>query len=212
MAKQKAELTDPVETGANAEKERAELGALDIKTAKKGGLSFKPIPPDRARITRPFDGYPLRKLEIGEIKTSPTFIIALNPTVPVFQDPSNRSVKTKAGMEKIQTHHSRVIRDRETKENTIVVFDRIIEADGREFQCAIVPSHNVRAQICFLYNPQKNRIEVDRRYLLLDSEQDSRLKRVFEQVINPKLNMERDAAFISGESTEDKGEAEPVQE
>ena len=44
------------------------------------------------------------------------------------------------------------------------------------------------------------RIEVDPNYLFLDLEQNQRLKRVFEQIINPKLKLEREAAFISGES------------
>jgi hypothetical protein len=205
-------LIDPVQTEGREIQEKAELGVLDIK--KADGLTFKPIPPERARITRPFDGYPLgsKKIKFGEIDTFTTYIVALNPTVQVFQDPSNRKVKTKRGMVQVKNYHSRVIRDRETKENIHVPFDRDIEVDGRTYQCAIIMSHNVRAQVCFAYDPQKNRIVVDNRYLLLDSEQDSRLKRVFEQVVNPNIKMEREAAFISGESKEDSGGVEPVQE
>jgi len=203
----RANLVDPVAKGGE-QQERSELGALDIK--KVDGLTFKPIPPERARISKPFDGYPIgsKKLEFGKVDTFTTYIVALNPTIHVIQDPSNRKVKTKAGMVQVHNYHSRVIRDRETKENILCMFDRDIEVDGRTYQCAIIPSHNVRAQVCFAYDPQKNRIVVDSRYLLLDSEQDSRLKRVFEQVINPNIRMEREAAFISGESKEDAGEAE----
>ena len=203
-------LVDPVAKGSGEKQEAAELGALDIK--KAGGLTFRPIPPERARVSRPFDGYPLKKLRFGEVDTYTTHIVALNPTVQVFQDPSNRKVKTKTGMVQVKNYHSRVIRDQETRENIHVPFDRDIEVDGRAYQCAIIASHNVRAQVCFAYDPQKNRIVVDNRYLLLDSEQDSRLKRVFEQVINPNIKMEREAAFISGESKEDAGEAELAQE
>ena len=205
MARAKAKLVDPV-AKSGEKQEAAELGALDIK--KAGGLTFKPIPPERARVSRPFDGYPLKKLKFGEVDTFTTYIVALNPTIQVVQDPSNRKVKTKTGMKQVHNYHSRFIRDRETKSNTICMFDRDIEVDGRMYQCAIVPSHNVRAQICFAFDAQKNRIVVDNRYLLLDSEQDNRLKRVFEQVINPNIKMEREAAFISGESKEDAGEAE----
>jgi hypothetical protein len=211
-----AKLTDPVETGKSA-RDDEELAALGIDKAGAAagdgeGLAFKPIPPERARITRPFDGYPLKKFKFGEVETFTAFIVALNPTVPVPQDPANKKVRTKKGMVQVNTYHSRVIRDRETKENEQVRFDREITIGGSKFLCAIVPSHNVRAQICFKHDPQKNRVEVDRRYMLLDSEQAGRLKKVFDQVINPKLNMERDAKFIAGESTEDGGEAEPVQE
>jgi hypothetical protein len=201
----KARLIDPVSKG-NEKQEKAEMSSLDIK--KADGLSFKPIPPERARVSRPFDGYPLKKVKFGGVDTFTTYIVALNPTVPVPQDPNNRKVKTREGMKQINTYHSRVIRDRETRENIICVFDRDIEVDGRQYQCAIIQSHNARAQVCFNYDQQKNRIVVDSRYLLLDSEQDSRLKRVFEQVINPNIKMEREAAFISGESKEDAGEAE----
>jgi hypothetical protein len=179
---------------------------LDIK--KAGGLTFKPIPPERAKVSKPFDGYPLKKLKFGEVETFTTYIVALNPTVQVVQDPSNRKVKTQSGMVQVHNYHSRAMRDKETRENVQVMFDRNIEVEGRVYQCAIIPSHNVRAQVCFNFDTQKNRIVVDSRYLLLDSDQDSRLKRVFEQVINPNIKMEREAAFIAGESKEDAGEAE----
>lgn len=198
-------LVDPVAKGGE-QQEKDEMAGMDIK--KAGGLSFKPIPPERARVNRPFDGYPLKKIKFGEVDTFTTFIVALNPTVQVVQDPANRKVKTKNGMEQVRNYHSRVIRDRETRENIICVFDRDIEVEGRAYHCAIIQSHNVRAQVCFAFDPQKNRIVVDSRYLLLDSEQDSRLKRVFEQVINPNIKMEREAAFIAGESKTDTGETE----
>jgi len=198
----RAKLTDPV---AKAQ-DKAELGTLDIK--KADGFSFKPIAPERARVSRPFDGYPLKKIKFGQVDTFTTYIVALNPTIHVVQDPSNKKKKTQGGMVQIHNFHSRPIRDRETRENILCTFDREIEVDGRVYHCAIIPAHNVRAQVCFKFDTQKNRIVVDNRYLLLDSEQIGRLQRVFEQVINPNIKMEREAAFISGESEEDAGEAE----
>jgi hypothetical protein len=206
----KAKLIDPVARTAGAQQEASELDALDIKNA--GGLSFKPIPPERAKVSRPFDGYPLKKITFGEVETYTTYIVALNPTVQVIQDPANKKVRTPQGMVKVKNYHSRAIRDKETRDNILCMFDREIEVDGRVYQCAIIPSHNVRAQVCFFWDAKKNRIVVDNRYLLLDSDQDSRLKRVFEQVINPNIKMEREAAFISGESKEDTGGVEPLTE
>ncbi|TSA53377.1 MAG: hypothetical protein D4R45_05670 [Planctomycetaceae bacterium] len=214
-------LTDPVEDGKV--KKDNDLQALDMSNA---ALSFKPIPPERARITRPFDGYPIgsRKVTIGTYKNKKgkaqdlvipsTYIVALNPTVPVYQDPSNKKVKTKEGMVQIKTVHARVIRDRELNENIHVPFDREMTIGEQTYQYAVVSAHNVRAQICFKYDTTKKvpKIEVDRRYLLLDSEQISRLKQVFEQVINPRLRMEREAAFITGESETDTGGVEPITE
>ena len=219
----KAKLIDPVQQGAGAENEAGEFDSLNIAKAPTSeeantsedtasGLSFQTIPPERARITRPFDGYPLKKFKFNDIETYSTFIVALNPTVPVPQDPANRKVRTKKGMVQVQTHHSRVIRDRETKENTHVPFDRIIKIQGRDYQCAIVQSHNVRAQLAFKWDNQKNRIEVDHRYMLLDMDQVSRLKRTFEQVINPRVKMEREADFIAGRTSDDSGGVEPLTE
>jgi len=202
-------LTDPVDKGKAAALEAGEADSVDIRKTEPT-LNFKPIPPSSAQVSRPFDGYPLKSIEIGEIKTKTAFIIALNPTVQVPQDPNNRRIKTKSGMVKVQTYHSRFIRDRENRQNADVQFNIPVEVDGRTYQCAIVASHNVRAQIMYSFDNQKNRIVVDNRYLLLDSEQTSRLKRVFEQVINPNIKMEKEAAFISGESKADTGETEPL--
>jgi hypothetical protein len=166
-----------------------------------GELNFQPIPLKAARVSRPFDGYPMKKIKIGEADTYLAYVVALNPTVAVRLDPSNRKVKMKDGtFTQINNTHARFIRDYEEKENVEVVFDRIVEVGGKEYYCAIVPSHNVRAQLCFKYNDKAQRIEVDSNYLFLDLEQDQRLKRVFEQIINPKLQLEREAAFIAGES------------
>ena len=94
-----------------------------------------------------------------------------------------------------------------------MTFDRTITVKGQEYMYAYVPSHNVRAQLFFKFDNDKQRIIVDPNYMLLDSEQESRLKRVFEQIINPALKLEREASFISGESKDDTGGAvEPLKE
>ena len=172
-----------------------------------GELNFQPIPLKAARVSRPFDGYPMKRVTIGGTETYLAYVVALNPTVPVRLDPSNRKVKMKDGtFEQVKNTHARFIRDYEENENTEVVFDRIMEIGGKDYYCAIVPSHNVRAQLCFKYEDKNKRILVDSNYLFLDVEQNQRLKRVFEQIINPLLKLEREAAFISGESTQDAGE------
>jgi len=181
-------------------------GKLDEALKGIGELNFQPIPLAAARVSRPFDGYPMKKVTIGGAETYLAYVVALNPTVAVRLDPSNRKVKTKDGtFEQVKNTHARFVRDYEENENTEVVFDRIVEVGGKEFYCAIVPSHNVRAQLCFKYDDKGKRILVDSNYLFLDTAQDQRLKRVFEQIINPKLQLEREAAFIAGESTQDTG-------
>lgn len=201
-----AKLKDPV---AGAVEESA------IKTVVDDDLEPKAVRPSAARVTNPFDGYPFKKkIKVGEYvdpedrkkkdsMISASFIVILNPTVQVRQDKSNT---------KYPNYHSRAIRDYEERDNTIIVFDRKMEIKGKTYLYAVVPSHNVRAQLFFKYDNNKQRIEVVSDYLLLDTEQESRLRRVFEQVINPKLKIEREASFISGESKVDTGEGEPLTE
>jgi hypothetical protein len=200
----RGELRDPVQSDQSALAEE-EMESLDMKKADQ--VSFKPIPLDAAKTRRPFDGYPLKKFTFGKVNTYESYIVAINPSIPIYQDPANKRVKQRNGtMKKVLTRHSRVIRDREINENLIIVFDRDIESNGVNYQCAIVESHNVRAQICFAYDANRKRITVDPRYELLDTEQRGRLRQVYEQVINPKIKMEKQAAFITGETEEDSGE------
>ena len=195
-----AKKKDPVSAGED--KGAAGMKGIPMHGQGKGQeLNFQPIPLKAARISRPFDGYPMKKVMIGGADTFLAYVVALNPTVPVRLDPSNRKVKAKDGFfVQVKNTHARFIKDYEENENTEVVFDRIVEVGGKEYYCAIVPSHNVRAQLCYKYNDKAQRVEVDPNYLFLDLEQDQRLKRVFEQIINPKLKLEREAAFIAGES------------
>lgn len=193
---QKEKLIDPV---------NEETGELNIGTLSMDNLEFKAVPVEAAKIVRPFDGYPFpKKIKFGTGEVCQTFIVALNPTILVQQDPNNKK--------KIKTYHSRFIRDREVGDNIEVVFDREIKMKGVTYFCAVVPSHVVRSQIIFNYNNKTKRTEVDPRYMLIDLNQTSRLRQVFLQVINPNLKMERQAAFISGESNVDAGETEPLTE
>jgi len=198
-----AKLKDPV---AGEKKEGAAIKNLE-------DFEFKSVRPEAARTVRPFDGYPLKKVKIDGKGMIASYIVALNPTFQVRQDPSNKKVKTKDGLVQIKNYHSPFIRDYEEQENTIVTFDRIITVKGQEYMYAYVPSHNVRAQLFFKFDNVKQRIIVDSNYMLLDSDQESRLKRVYEQIINPALKLEREASFISGESKDDTGGAvEPLTE
>jgi hypothetical protein len=200
-----AKLKDPVRQ--QGEDVKGEMKTVD-------DFVFTPVKPEAARVTRPFDGYPLKKkIKIGETKDkhdkvkdvmiSATYLVALNPTIQVRQDPSNRKTKN---------YHSRMIRDYEEQDNIVVVFDRVMEIKGQKYFYAIVPQHYVRAQLIFKYDNNKQRVEVDPNYLLMDGDQDQRLKRVFEMMINPKLKVERESAFIAGESQKDGGESEPLTE
>lgn len=198
-----AQTDAPTEAPTGAAGGKKSRGA---KAQKSDGFDFQPIPAGAARVSRPFDGYPMKKVKIGEAETYAAYVVALNPTVAVRQDPANGRVKQKDGtFEQVRNYHSRFIRDFETGDNNEVVFDRVVNIGGRDYFCAIVPSHNVRAQLCYRYNNDRRRVEVDSGYLFLDTAQDQRLKRVFEQLINPKLRLEREASFISGESDEDSG-------
>jgi hypothetical protein len=184
------------------------------------GLSlddFKSIPSTAARFVHPFEGYPLGALlDVGKAKVSSTFIVALHPSNNVFQDPSGKNVvvpvhddkgrKTGERTTTIMGYHSRMLPDYEVGgRNTEIVFDRTITfPDGRKLEnCAIVPSHSLRAQIMFkIGDAKKGNTEVDKRYVWADQKQVGRLRRVWNAIIKPSLKAERDAQAISGESLE----------
>jgi len=115
----------------------------------------------------------------------------------------------KTGKEKIvniNSVHNRCVVDYENGGiNIDVCFDRVIElGDGKKLErVAFVKSHSARAQIMFKLDRNGDKIQVDNRYLLLDTDQSSRLRRVFEMIVNPKIKKERLARAISGESDED---------
>ena len=173
---------------------------------------FKPIPPETARSSHPFEGYPLGpKIAIGEGMISSTFIVGLNPKVYVHQDPSGKgiSIPTKVGKAKVEritdiaTFHSRFVRDYEAGDvNKEFVFDRTVKLKDGSVNCSVVDSHTARAQKCFKIEPKSGKVMVDDRYLLLDSKQRNLLRRTFNMIHMPIARIERLSKVITGESDE----------
>jgi len=212
-------LQDPVEkkteTRKAAEAEDGVKGFTELTEA-----DFKAVPVTAARGGHPFDGYPIKdKVKMGSMgkgtdklfEVSKTFVVALHPQIFIFQDPSGNSVTvtdTKTKSEKIVTLNTYYSTTRidygKGKQNIDIVFDRKIPLMGGRFMenCAYVPSHYVRAQLMFLYDDKQSRIRPDNRFVFLDRDQRSRLLRLFQMIINPKIKVERLSMAISGDSQE----------
>jgi len=179
------------------------------------------VTPAAARATDPFLNYPFKWVPLLDGKGkppvnrdgTPSLVNGKAPQVcvshivlhnhladNVVQDPSNRGKRT--------NYHSRGIRDEVERTNVDIVFDRPFKTAKGVFYGAIVPQHNLRAQLIFNYNTKsaEPRVEVDKRYLLLDTDQVGRLRTVFYQIINPRIRQEKQASFITGETTTDPGE------
>lgn len=213
---------DPVENKVREKEESKqfdEMRTLDI--ANLSLEDFKPLDQKTAVSSHPFDGYPTKMVKVGtymvkgkekDLMRPRHSVIALNPKEVVFKDPSGNKqsvTNRKTGESKIvdiHAPHNRCVVDYENGgSNNDICFDRdIITDDGKVLsRCAFVLSHSARAQIMFKLDQKGERILVDRRYLLLDSGQGKRLRRVFEMIINPKIKTERLARAISGESEDD---------
>ncbi len=203
------------------EKQEKERVLDDVQSFDINNLTisdFKAVPPRQARMVHPFDGYPAKdKIEVGrnrskhKIMESATHIVGLSLFAIPPQDISGRGVsiidsKTKEERRvDLKTYHSRVI-PTGPHNNEDVVFDRqLVLKDGNKLYYAIVRNHATRAQLIFHYDSKNGRVEVDKRYLLLDDDQSSRLRALFHQIINPKLRRERMAQEVAGEieSTEE---------
>lgn len=206
MARRIDNLVDPVAEGQaknEAQEQEAEIKAMSIE-----GLSledFQPVPVTAARQPHPFEGYPQQKIQIGthkekgkEVPTivSKTHIIALRPQEYVHQDPAGLNVSlTVGGRETFvdyKTAHSRIVRDQDGR-STIVVFDRdIVLANGKTMsRCTLCSDHTARAQIMFGIDKKTGKITVDRRYVLADTEQVGRLRRMFEMYHYQQTQSER---------------------
>ena len=200
----KTKIIDPVDKD---KKEREESDDVkQLKTFDIANLTmadFEAVQTTVARTPHPFDGYPYPKGKEA------TFIVGLNPTKHIPQDPSGRNlsvmVKGKEKRVNIETTHNRLIPDLDAGGiNVDVVFDRKMElADGNTLYYSIVPSHSVRAQLVFYYDARAERIKVNPDYLLIDTAQAKRLRRLYEIIINPKLKKEQMSAYISGERQEE---------
>ena len=216
------QLKDPVDKRTkDIQENKAEEEMRSFDISKLSLEDFKPLTQRDARSPHPFDGYPAKMVKVGEYldpkdrrKTRdlmmPRYaVVALNPKEVVFQDPSgkNQSVRDgKTNDEKIvniYAPHNRCVVDYENGGyNTDICFDRSITlSDGRVIdRVAFIPSHSARAQIMYKLDRTGERIQIDSRYLLLDVEQSSRLRRVFEMIVNPKIKNEHLARWVSGES------------
>ncbi len=207
MAKEeKGKLVDPVtESQALSEQEEQAQEAFNMNALSLE--DFQPVPVTAARQPHPFEGYPQPKVQLGVFKPrgrakdeplmiSKTWIIALNPKEFVYQDPSGKGVSIlSGGAEKIvnlKTYHNRIVRD-QMGQNVNVVFDRDIAlADGKTLErVAICPDHTARAQIMFTVDKKTGKINVDRRYVLADIGQVSRLRRLFEMFHYQQTQSER---------------------
>ena len=223
-------LKDPADAGKE-KKIKAEIEdkerSLDISSLKFE--DFKTVPSTAARTPHPFEGYPEKKIIVGEYKDiepklpngkknphfgkirdlilNLTHLVGLNPTVDVFQDSSGQGITIgdpKKGNERvvnIASSHNRVVSYQGKAWNA--VFDReAIFKDGRKLLYSIIPDPIYRSQIIYFYNAKTERIEVNKNYLLPDPDQKSKLRQVFQLLINPRLRVERLASAISGESEE----------
>lgn len=215
----KMEFVDPVETEEKTAEENKELEhVFDISNLKIS--DFKSVQLKDARSRHPFDGYPEKKVQIGTYKENPNnpkskdlpLIINLTHILvykeEVKQDKSGERVSL--GFPEMRNNEGKIIRPNTQKEGTIItahnrrakdyesggidfdaVFDRTINlADGLIHRACFIPSPSVRAQIVFKYNSKTERIEHDSRYLMADPDQVSRLRRVFEMIINPRIRLE----------------------
>lgn len=216
-------LKDPVAKKASEIQEKQdteELKTFDISNLKLE--DFQPLHQRASSAPHPFDGYPGNMVKVGESQKGPNpksrkdvmmpafAVVALNPKEAVFEDPSGaRQSIMEAGRERmvnIYAPHNRCVVDYEGGGvNTDICFDRTIELeDGKSLaRCAFIKSHSARAQVMFKLDIKGERIQIDNRYLLLDVGQASRLRRVFEMIVNPKIKNERLARAISGESDEE---------
>lgn len=137
------------------------------------------------------------------LEVSPTFIVGLNPH---FQPPQDRAglrvsiTNDKTKKEEIKTlgtYHSRILRTG-SDSNEDIVFDRVMEIEGRPLYYAVVKSHNLRAQLVYAWDGK--RFKVDDRYLLLDTGQKSRLLQVANILIRPNVQAEKFADMVAGDS------------
>lgn len=175
------------------------------------------IQEDHVRTPHPFSGYPVKKsVSLDKAKISKTFIVLLNPTFEQVEDPSNRSVSifkdrngtpgqggkpganTVEKIVKLKTPHTRCVPNR-FGVNRTVVFDRDVlvrtskNAPPRIYQGAVVREHSVRAQLMFYFDPDRKRTRVDKRYKLVDIDQQKRLLRLFESLHYQQTKAEHNA-------------------
>ena len=196
---------DPADKGKEHRDEKAieeQEKSLDIEGLKFD--AFRPVPQSSARVPAPFEGYPDRKVKIGthvpqgkkrpvDVMINLSWIVGLNPTVDVFQDPSGLDVlvgdprKNNEKRLNIPSSHNRTVsyNHRAFK----AVFDRpFTDEEGRTVMICVIPDPIYRCQIIYYFDGE--RIKVDTRYLLPDMNQKGPLRRTFQMIINPRLKLE----------------------
>lgn len=186
---------------------------------------FKSIPKRSARVPAAFEGYPAKIMTIVErqedvkgnessveLTVNATHLISMSPTFSVEQDISGEGIpiqnkdKEVLRVATIETTHNRIVSYRGNAVN--VVFDRKMEVDMGNgnvqiMRYAVVPNPIHRAMICYFWDAKKEAMDVDPRYMLVDGDQVGRLRRVFMDIQNPKLHLERrmDEVFYGGTDT-----------
>jgi hypothetical protein len=208
-------VIDPVDKGRSekeAIKQAVKDQTLSVENMLKGVTleDLRPIPRKYSKAIHPFDGYPLKYATLDGQRVCLTHIVVYDNQKDVFQDPSgvNQSIVGRDGKERRMTLKSppnRTVMDYDMGgKNTHVIFDRELTlSDGKVVQwVAFVPSHSVRAQLCFNYDSKNDRVDPSKDYFLFDLDQSARLRRIMDNILKPQRKAERDAKAISGESQE----------
>ncbi len=203
--KGKSVLIDPLETRGTKEL----LGGKKEEVQGVKSTSFAPVKQKVASgASDPFVGYPMEKIEVSgvvdtktgkPIEQYATYIVGLTPSAIPVQDRSGKGVTTVRSHKKvdIESSHSRIVKDALGR-NFEIVFDRDFETeDGKTLKFALIPNHLMRAQCIFKII--KGKVRVDTRYVLLDTEQASRLRTLFSRFNYQELKHERDAKAFDSE-------------
>lgn len=198
-------LQDPADAGKERREEaEAKKGEGQVSFDRLKLSDFKAVPKRAARTPHPFEGYPEKKMKIGTYKEgkkekdliiNATHLVALVPGAHnAPQDHSNEETGIKNSQNVVVSYTGRSMN---------IVFDREMELeDGQVVSYALIPDPLYRSQVVFGWDPKTEQIVVHDQYLLLDEGQFSRLRQVFQMVLNPKLKVERVSKAISGESAE----------
>ena len=220
----KQRIIDPVDEKTEKEKETQDnemAKAFDISNLKIS--DFKAVTIKDAKSVHPFDGYPEKKVQVGVYvekgKEKPlmipvTWIMAYRGQPP--NDPSGKGVTL--GYPELRNAEGRVIRPSTERKGDIegsysirakdyesrgvdidCVFDRTVTLeDGELKNVAFVPSPSCRAQIIFEYDSKTQKVQPrggkNPLFLLADSGQFSRLRRLYEMIINPRIRLEQSIA------------------
>jgi len=204
-------LTDPVVEQETEKMEEDEFETLDVSKIK-----VEVLPESAARALKPFDGYPVKKVtvimtetvkgkkvQVPKVFNLTHWVLHNHLSDPVHQDQSNR---------KRRTYHNRSILNilqGNSAPNESIQFSVPMETANGIFYGALVPDPYIRSQLIFVRDQKSGRIQVDKRYMLLDMDQKNKLKQCFIQLVQPKIDMERAAdAIMAGDEPEAMREVE----